>query len=233
MTEIDQRRTRYWDQFRSLLDSRDSKLTRWEPQERVAKFPIGPNTRSWVEISLPYREKRIDIALVLVGEDGKERFARLRREAEQIGKELRGLEWREQPEDERSRISADARIERLDADDFVFSLADEITEPETLVEGAACRISVNAYERNPEARRRCIEHHGPSCCICDLSFGSVYGEVADGYIHVHHLRALSEIGEEYTVDPIADLRPVCPNCHAVLHRRTPAYSIEEVRRFLR
>jgi predicted HNH restriction endonuclease len=29
-----------------------------------------------------------------------------------------------------------------------------------------------------------------------------------------------------------DLRPVCPNCHAVLHHRVPAFSIEEVRTFL-
>jgi predicted HNH restriction endonuclease len=101
-----------------------------------------------------------------------------------------------------------------------------------LVEGAVCRVSVNAYERNPEARRQCIEAHGTSCCICGFSFGAVYGEVAEGYIHVHHLRSLSEIGGEYVVDPVTDLRPVCPNCHAVLHRRIPAFTIEEVRGFL-
>lgn len=106
------------------------------------------------------------------------------------------------------------------------------TETE-LVEGAVCRVSVNAYERNPEARRRCIEHYGTSCAICDFNFGALYGGVAEGYIHVHHLRPLSEIGSEYVVDPIEDLRPVCPNCHAVLHRRIPAYSIQEVRAFLR
>jgi len=27
---------------------------------------------------------------------------------------------------------------------------------------------------------------------------------------------------------ILDLRPVCPNCHAMLHKRTPAISIEEL-----
>jgi 5-methylcytosine-specific restriction protein A len=102
-----------------------------------------------------------------------------------------------------------------------------------LVEGAVCRVSIDAYERNPEARRRCIEVHGTSCCICGFSFGAVYGEVAEGYIHVHHLRPLSEIGAEYVVDPIKDLRPVCPNCHAVLHRRIPAFSIEEVQSFLK
>lgn len=114
-------------------------------------------------------------------------------------------------------------------------LPEEIaTTTETkLVEGAACRVSINAYERNPEARRRCIEHYGTSCSICNFNFGAIYGEVAEGYIHVHHLRPLSEIGSEYIVDPINDLRPVCPNCHAVLHRRIPAYSVNEVRALLR
>jgi 5-methylcytosine-specific restriction protein A len=113
-------------------------------------------------------------------------------------------------------------------------LPEEITPtPVPLVEGASCRVLVNAYERNPEARRRCLEAHGTRCCICGFSFGAVYGEVAEGYIHVHHLRPLSEIDGEYVVDPVADLRPVCPNCHAVIHRRTPPFSIEEVRAFLR
>ena len=101
-----------------------------------------------------------------------------------------------------------------------------------LVEGAVCRVSVNAYERNPEARRQCIAAYGTDCSICSFNFAAVYGRVAEGYIHVHHLRQLSEIGEEYVIDPIVDLRPVCPNCHAVLHRRIPAYSIEEIKAFL-
>lgn len=111
-------------------------------------------------------------------------------------------------------------------------LPEEINNSEVLTEGAIQHITVNAYERNPEARRRCIEHYGTRCCICRFDFGQVYGEVAKGLIHVHHLRPLSEIGEEYQINPVADLRPVCPNCHAVLHRRSPAYSIEEVKAFL-
>jgi len=114
-----------------------------------------------------------------------------------------------------------------------FILAEEIIEPAGLVEGSVCAITVNAYERNPEARRRCIEYYGTNCSICGFNFGTRYGEVAHGFIHVHHLRSLSEIGRQYIVDPIEDLRPVCPNCHAVVHRRSPPYSIEEVRRFLR
>ena len=102
-----------------------------------------------------------------------------------------------------------------------------------LLEGPAYRVMVNAYERNAAARRQCIEHYGPTCCICGFSFGAVYGEVIDGFIHVHHLRPLAEIDKEYQVDPIEDLRPVCANCHAVLHSRIPAYSIEDVIDFVR
>ena len=98
-----------------------------------------------------------------------------------------------------------------------------------LTEGGANSTLVNAYERNPEARRQCIEHYGAACFVCGFDFSRVYGNVLRGYIHVHHLKALSEIGTEYVVDPIADLRPVCPNCHAVVHSRDPQYTMAEVR----
>ena len=112
------------------------------------------------------------------------------------------------------------------------SLPDEIDTASPLLEGSRYQITINAYERDHRARKLCIARYGAVCIICGFSFGSVYGNEAEGIIHVHHLRPLSEIGIEYEVDPILDLRPVCPNCHAVLHRRVPAYSIEEVRLFL-
>jgi len=40
--------------------------------------------------------------------------------------------------------------------------------------------------------------------------------------------ALEDIKDEYEVDPINDLRPVCPNCHAMLHRKKPPLTIEEL-----
>lgn len=114
----------------------------------------------------------------------------------------------------------------------VIPLPDELDSAQPLVEGARYQVTVNAYERDPRTRQLCIAKHGTACVICGFSFGAVYGPVADGLIHVHHLRPLSEIGGEYEINPVEDLRPVCPNCHAVLHRRVPAFSIEEVRAFL-
>ncbi len=98
-----------------------------------------------------------------------------------------------------------------------------------LYEGAVDRVTVNAYERSPEARRRCIEHYGPLCHVCGMDFGAVHGPHAEGFIHVHPLKPLSEIGELYVTDPIADLRPVFPNCHAVIHLGGAPCSVEEAR----
>jgi 5-methylcytosine-specific restriction protein A len=109
---------------------------------------------------------------------------------------------------------------------------DEVPAGIPLVEGAVHQIAVNAYERNPVARARCIAHYGPSCVVCGFTFGAVYGPLAEGFIHVHHVKPLSEIGAEYEVDPVADLRPVCPNCHAVIHLSGECRKIDEVRQLL-
>ena len=102
-------------------------------------------------------------------------------------------------------------------------------EPTGYVEGSQKTIIVNAYERNSEARVKCIAHWGTNCAVCNFHFMLFYGELGRSYIHVHHLKPLTEIREEYEVDPIKDLRPVCPNCHSMLHRKRPALSIEELR----
>lgn len=107
-------------------------------------------------------------------------------------------------------------------------LPEEIENPENFIEGATKTISVNIYERNPQARKACLAAHGHACSVCGFDFEKEYGEIAKGYIHVHHLKQLADIGEEYELNPINDLRPVCPNCHAMLHRRRPPYSIEEL-----
>ncbi len=109
---------------------------------------------------------------------------------------------------------------------------DEIHLVRGLKEGLVSKVLVNNYERNPLARKRCIEYYGSSCYVCGFNFGKVFGEVGEGLIHIHHLVPLSNINEEYEVDPVRDLRPVCPNCHALIHRIHPPLSIESVKLLL-
>jgi 5-methylcytosine-specific restriction protein A len=109
-----------------------------------------------------------------------------------------------------------------------YDSADELRNG-TFVEGSVKQVVVNAYERSPAARRACILHYGARCQVCGVSFKERYGAIVDGFIHVHHLVPLAAIGEEYALDAVRDLRPVCPNCHAVLHRTDPPLSIEELK----
>jgi 5-methylcytosine-specific restriction protein A len=109
------------------------------------------------------------------------------------------------------------------------TLPDEISDLIPYYEGMAQQIVVNRYERDPRARAACIRYHGTVCHICGMDFATTYGSEMAGFIHVHHLTPLADVGPDYIVDPINDLRPVCPNCHAVIHRRQPPYTIDEVR----
>lgn len=109
---------------------------------------------------------------------------------------------------------------------------EEINPSSRLPEGARRRLYVNAYERNPTARRLCLEHYGMMCNVCGFRFAKFYGHTGDGFIEVHHIVPLSQVGPGYKVDPVRDLRPVCSNCHSIIHRRRPAFTLAEVRTFL-
>lgn len=113
------------------------------------------------------------------------------------------------------------------------NLPEGIEVDDEYYEGAATRISVNRYERDLKARERCIEKFGYCCVICKTMMSDRYGAAAKGLIHVHHLRPLSMQQLRRKVDPIKDLRPVCPNCHAVVHLRNPPFSISDVKKMLK
>ncbi len=112
------------------------------------------------------------------------------------------------------------------------TIPEEVVAAQLYTEGTSVIVNVNSYERSAEAREACIKHYGYRCKVCDFSFFERYGEMGRDYIHVHHVVPLSEIGESYEVDPVRDLIPVCPNCHAVIHRTRPALSVEEVKQQL-
>lgn len=112
------------------------------------------------------------------------------------------------------------------------SIPEEVSRPEKYIEGAAKTVSVNAYERNPKARSACIKHYGATCAVCSFDFEKAYGPIGHGFIHVHHIIPLAEIRREYELDPIRDLIPVCPNCHAIIHLTQPALSVKELRDYL-
>ena len=122
-----------------------------------------------------------------------------------------------------------SRHEKIMRSQSASDYPDELSKPETLFEGIKKTVIVNSYERNPIARAKCIEYYGAQCVVCNFNFEKEYGDIGKGFIHVHHLTQLSDIRQGYVVNPIEDLRPVCPNCHAMLHKKQPPLTIDELK----
>lgn len=97
---------------------------------------------------------------------------------------------------------------------------------EVFAEGSIETLVLDRFERDPQARAACLKHFGYRCQACQILMSDTYGPLGDQYIHVHHKTPLSQIRQEYRVDPTRDLVPVCPNCHSILHRYEPPMTIE-------
>lgn len=102
-------------------------------------------------------------------------------------------------------------------------------------EGTPKEILRTEFERDPRLRRACINHYAKRmggqirCFACKFDFEARYGEVGIGYIHVHHELPLSLARRRHRPDPIKEMKPLCANCHAIIHRdpRKPL-SVEEL-----
>ena len=110
---------------------------------------------------------------------------------------------------------------------------DEVAQPQMYSASATMPVMVNAFERDPDARAACVAHYGVCCLVCGFDFEAQYGERGKGMIDVHHLKPLSEAGPGYHLDPIEDLRPVCPNCHTIIHRGKAQLSMAEAKALVR
>ncbi|KAA9327229.1 EVE domain-containing protein [Hymenobacter busanensis] len=107
--------------------------------------------------------------------------------------------------------------------------ADASQHGSQLYEGAAIETVQTRYERNTYARNLCLEHYGYACAACEFDFEKTYGSLGHKFIHVHHRTMISTAGQPYQVDPVKDLVPVCPNCHAMLHRQNPPLTVDELK----
>jgi len=130
-----------------------------------------------------------------------------------------------------SRISRVSGVELQDLSGLWKGVR-ELTEEHGHSEGSMTRAISIRYERSKSARDACLDSWGYDCQGCGINFEDRYGSIGKEFIHVHHRKPLAEIGEEYEVNPIKDLIPLCPNCHAMVHRKNPPLEIEELQELL-
>lgn len=134
--------------------------------------------------------------------------------------------------EERSLRVSDGKWFALPANDFepVFYDADKV---KVYLEGSKIPVSGWRIERNFEARKACLTYHGHKCKLCNFDFEAKYGDLGEGYIHVHHVNPISDYNGERPVNPVEHLIPVCPNCHAMIHRGGKTRSVDEISRRLK
>lgn len=107
--------------------------------------------------------------------------------------------------------------------------ASEVGIDDIHTEGRAFVSHCVGYERNRKARQKCLEYYGYKCCVCGFDFEKEYGEIGHEFIEVHHIVPVSSIGKEYVVNPVLDLRPLCSNCHSMIHHSSHVLTIDELK----
>jgi len=125
-------------------------------------------------------------------------------------------------------------LKALDTPDqkYIETKNDEKLSENIFKEGSKITIEINKYERNIKAKQKCLEHFGRVCQVCKFKDFKIFGN-GISVIEVHHKIPISNYSQEYIVNPIEDLIPLCPNCHRAIHSKIPAYSVEELKELIK
>lgn len=117
-----------------------------------------------------------------------------------------------------------------------------LSEEETVAEGGVSRVQRRARQRSRRLRAAAVQYYGRNgrirCAACGFDFWEVYGELGEGYIQIHHEEPLFLYEEEGIEDILRDalqrVKPLCANCHCMIHRwRDAPLSVEELRALIR
>lgn len=99
-------------------------------------------------------------------------------------------------------------------------------------EGAAKQVWARKYERSRFNRNLAIQIHGLTCLGCGFNFEKFYGIVGDGIVEIHHLEPVHLMEAVRVVDPRTELVPLCSNCHTLVHKIDPPYTLRELQHFV-
>ena len=115
-----------------------------------------------------------------------------------------------------SIVSTQGRKRQL----YIYREADSVTEG-----SASVRESI-VKERSRKLRDAALAHYTQdgkiTCAVCGFDFEKTYGAVGKGYIQMHHEQPICQYSDEgfqrYMGEAIQHMKPVCANCHCMLHR---------------
>ena len=68
------------------------------------------------------------------------------------------------------------------------------------------------------------------CEVCGFCFSKAYGDIGSDFIECHHKIPIAKAGPGVT--SCEDLALVCSNCHRMIHKKNPCYTLEEMKAFV-
>ena len=102
------------------------------------------------------------------------------------------------------------------------------------------KLIAEINKRYPEVRQFLAEENFIMTSFNNFDFQKIYGDIAfnkqgEAYIEAHHLTPLSDLPEgksiQYNIND--DFRVLCANCHKMVHRKNPQYTIDELKKFMK
>lgn len=143
------------------------------------------------------------------------------------------LEFRYQPERVHKLAAAIRAAVSMEPEAFALLAIDE--NDDSFAEG---RVLEQLHRRHERSRTvvgkkiaQVLAATGKLACeVCGFDFQAVYGQRGEGFAECHHIVPLSEAGERKTRPD--DLAIVCANCHRMIHRASPMWTVEDVRQHL-
>lgn len=107
---------------------------------------------------------------------------------------------------------------------------DNLKNEYSFTEGLRQRKETSFFSRNPRLVSIAKEIHGYRCHVCNFDFEEYYGDIGKEFIECHHLNPLSERNSEEIIQThLKDVITICSNCHKMIHKRSPPFSIEELK----
>lgn len=109
---------------------------------------------------------------------------------------------------------------------------------EEVFEGSYNTVETKVYKRSKKLRDAAIDsfknQYGALICdICSFDYEVKYGNIGKGFIEVHHRKPIfmyEGSDEAKTIhEAIKNLAPLCANCHRMIHRKKPPYSIDNIK----
>lgn len=105
---------------------------------------------------------------------------------------------------------------------FIYDENEEITEGK--VKTKPSKTKIRSKKLHDAAIKEYTSKDGSiKCAVCGFDFKNVYGELGEGFIEIHHEKPIYQMPSAGTTacikDAIKYVKPLCSNCHRMIHRK--------------